>query len=413
MDLQVLLRFPPKIIAGLLSGDLQLWGGTVRNTANGQIVALLQEGGSIGSNPNLSGGLLKTLLDASGGGIASSVTGALNTAVTAPSYFLIMQQLQGLTSLINLVGGIGVLNLAVTAISTTVLLNRLGALEQSIEGLYKHVSREFSQDRQIKIEAAIHAATDALNMDNPSNRNFQANAAIDKLFAARQHIWREVDTLKGSLGYTNNQLMQHNILQAMQIDTLRSRCLLEIDELPRAKTYLSDKLEAYRETSRLLIHRHLGKHRAVYFHKSVRETDLFRYLAIEFWLRNDGNRLLEILLSNRHDFWNQEVAEDSRIAKLKRARRVPLPYRKKDDSEDHLHLDALTQSELLIENYQRFRGFRAEIEAIERLGITYSEWEKRQEVAMAQEDISLAEHDDYVLLVDQQWLAEQSDSTAA
>ena len=414
MDLEVLLRFPPNIIAGLLSGEFKLWGGVVRNAANGQIVALLREGGSIARNPNLGGGLLKTLLDASSGGLASAVTGAVNTSVTAHSHFLIVQQLQGLTSLVCIVGGIGVLNLAATAISAAVLLNRLRDVERAIEGLYEHISREFSQDRQVKLEAAIHAATDALNMDGPHNRNLQANFAIDKLFAARQHIWLDLDTLKGSPNdAANNQLMQNNILQSMQLDSLRSRCLLEINELSRAKAYLVDTLEAYRETSRLLVHRHLGEHRAVYFHKSVPESDLCRYLAVEYWLRADGDRLLELLLANRHDFWNRDIADESRVAKSDKARRVPLPNRRKGESDDHPHIDALTQSELLIENYQRFRGFHAEIEAIERLGITHSEWEKRQEEALAKVEIDLAEYDDYALLVDKAWLAEHSDQCNA
>ena len=300
-----------------MSGELKLWGGVVRIAANGQIVALLQEGGSIASNPNLSGGLLKTLLDASSGGLASTVTGAVNSAVTAHSHFLFMQRLQGLTSLVSIVGGIGVLNLAATVISTAILLKRLSDLERAIEGLYEHVTREFSQDRQVHLEAAIHAATDALIMDVPNNRNLQANFAIDKLFAARQHIWREVDTLKGSPNdAANNQLMQNNILQSMQLDSLRSRCLLEINELSRAKAYLVGTLEAYRETTRLLIHRHLGEHRAVYFHKSVPESDLFRYLAVEYWLRSDEDRLLELLLANRHDFWNRDIADESKVTKL-------------------------------------------------------------------------------------------------
>lgn len=413
MDLEVLLRFPPKIIAGLLSGELRLWGGVVRNAANGQIVALLQEGGSIASNSNLGGGLLKTLLDASSGGLASTVTGAVNAAVTAHSHFLIMQQLHGLTALVGIVGGIGVLNLAVSVISTGILLKRLADLERAIEGLYEHVSKEFSQDRQVKMEAAIHAATDALNMDDPYNRNLEAHFAIGQLFAARQHIWRDIDMLKGSLGFANNQLMQNNILQAMQLDTLRSRCLLEIDEVRRAKDYLLDRLRAYSETSRLLIHRHLGVHRAVYFHKSVRETDLFRYLAIERWLCEDEHRLLQIILANRHDFWNHDVADDSRIVKPNRSHRVHLPFRKKDDSDENPHIDALTQSELLIENYRRLQGMHAEVEAIERLGITHAEWEQQQDEALAKAEINLAEHQDYVLLVDKQWLAQQPDSTVA
>ena len=82
------------------------------------------------------------------------------------------------------------------------------------------------------------------------------------------------------------------------------------------------------------------------------------------------------------------------------SRRVHLPNRSKGESEDHPHIDVLTQSELLIENYQRFQGFYAEIEAIERLGIKHSEWEKQQREALERAEINLANHDDYVALVD-------------
>ena len=403
--IEVMLEVAPRIALGLASGQLERVGGVVREAGSKQVVMWLREGGLIESNPDLAGGLLKAVLQASSGGMVSTFTGAANLAATARSHYMIMQGLGALTNLVGVVGGIGVLNLAATTVSTTILLKRLSELERGIEGLYEHISREFSADRQVKLEAAIHAATDALNMDGPLNRNLQANSAIDKLFAARQHIWREVDALKGSSGDSaNNQLMQNNILQAMQLDSLRSRCLLEINELPRAKAYLVDKLESYRETSRLLVHRLLGEHRAVYFHKSVQESDLFRYLAIEFWLHAKGDRLLEILLANRHDFWNQEVADESKIAKPGKARRVHLPNRSKGESEDHPHIDALTQSELLIENYQRFQGIQAEIEAIERLGITHSEWEKQVDEALSIADVKLEDYNDYVLLIDQEFL---------
>ncbi len=401
MLLEVALEVPLVIAKGLASGQLERVGGVVRDIASKHVVMWLREGGQIDSNTDLAGGLLKTVLQASSGGMASTLTGAVNLAATARSHYMIMQELRALTNLVGIVGGIGVLNLAATAISTAILLKRLSDLERAIEGLHDHVSREFSQDRQVKLESAIHAATDALSMDSPHNRKLQANSAIDKLYAARQHIWREVDTLKGSSrDAAYNQLMQNNILQAMQLDSLRSRCLLEINELSRAKAYLAENLADYRETSRLLVHRHLGEHRAVYFHKSVTEIDLFRYLAIEYWLRKDGDVLLDILLANRHDFWNKEVAEDSKITRSGMSRRVHLPNRSKGESEDHPHIDVLTQSELLIENYQRFQGFYAEIEAIERLGIKHSEWEKQQREALERAEINLANHDDYVALVD-------------
>ena len=401
MLLEVALEVPNSIAWGLATGSLERVGGVVRDVSSKHIVMWLRDGGQLASNPDLAGGLLKTVLQASSGGMVSTLSGTANLAITARSHYMIMQELQALTNLVGFVGGIGVLNLAATAISTAILLKRLSDLERAIEGLYEHVSREFSQDRQVKLEAAIHGATDALNMDNHNNRSFQANSAINKLFKARQHVWREVDTLKGSApDAASNQLMQNNILQAMQLDSLRSRCLLEIDEISLAKAYVADKLEAYRETSRLLIHRHLGVHRAVYFHKSVTESDLLRYLAIEYWMRTDGDVLLEILLGNRHDFWNSDVAEESKITGSGKSRRVHMPGRSKEASEQYPHIEALTLSELLIENYQRFRGFHAEIEAIERLGIKHSEWKTQQDEALAKAEINLADYDDYVALID-------------
>ena len=414
MLLEVALDIPEYIAKRIASGELERVGGVVRDAVSKQVVMWLQEGGQIESNPDLAGGLLRTVIQATAGGTASTLAGAANLAATARSHFVIMQELQALTNLVGIVGGIGMLNFAATAISTAILLKRLSDLERAIEGLYKHVSREFSRDRQVNLEAAIHAATDSLNMDNLRNRNLQANAAIRELFAARRHVWREVDLLKrGPADAVNNQLIQNNILQAMQLDSLRSRCLLEIDEFSRAKAYLADNLDSYREISRELVHRHLGEHRAMYFHKSVLESDLRRYLAIEFWLRADGDRLFEILLANRHDFWNQDVAEESKIVKPGKARRSLVPNRSKDEAEDCPHIDALTQSELVIENYQRIQGFQMEIEAIERLGIPHSEWVKQQDEALAKAEINLAEHDDYVLLIDKEWLAEQPDSNLA
>ncbi|MCY4018757.1 MAG: hypothetical protein OXG39_05065 [Chloroflexi bacterium] len=414
MLLEVALEIPSKIAMGLANGSLERVGGVVRDVTNKQVVMWLREGGQIASNPDLAAGLLKTVLQASSGGAARPLGVAANAAFAARSNYLLFQQLEALTNLVEFVSAIAVLDLAASAISAAIVLERIGDLEKRIEGLYKHISSEFSHDRRVKLEAAIHAATDALNMDNSDNKRFQANTAINRLYEARQHIWLEIETLKGSSSdVTNNQLMQDNILQAMQLDQIRGRCLLLLDETSRATAYLSMNLEAYRETSRLLVHRHLGEHRAVFFHKSVSEYDLKRYLAIETWLMPSEDRLWEILLANRHDFWNRDVDKDPKIAKHGKFSQISLPYLKKDETEDSPLLQVLTMSELLIENYQRFRGYLAEVAAIERLGITASSWEQQQKSALSKAGVDLAEHDDYVLLVDKEWLAKQSDTTAA
>ncbi len=413
-QIQVMLEVPLKIAVGLASGQLERMGGVIVDRGSKQVVAWLREGGQISNNSDLAAELLRSVLQASSSGAARPLAAAANAAFAVRSNYLLFQSLEALSNLVEFATAIAVLDLAATAFSAAIVLKRIRDLEKRIERLYKHISSEFSRDRQVKLEAAIHTASDALNMHNPDSKSFHANSAIIRLFEARQHIWREVEMLKGSSsGATNNQLMQDNLLQAMHLDTLRGRCLHEIDQVGLATAYLSDKLEAYRETSRLLVHRHLGEHRAVFFHKSVSERDLKRYLAIETWLRPSEDRLWEILLANRQDFWNNDVGKDPKIAKGGKFSHLSLPYHRKGEPEDSTLLQVLTRSEILIENYQRFRGDIAELRSIERFGITATEWEQQQEEALARAEINLSEHDDYVLLVDKEWLAEQSDTTAA
>ena len=207
-----------------------------------------------------------------------------------------MQQFSTLTNLVTLVGGIGVLNIATTVVSTAIVLKRIGDLEQAIKSLDAKIAQQFAQARQVKMEAAIQAANNAFDMNGAGNREFMARTAVLDLFNARQHVWREIDILKASSPESeNNRLMQKNIEQAMHLDSLYIRCLLALDNAALAKTYLQDRLSDYRETSRNLVHRHLGTHRGAYFHHSMRESDLLRYVSVEYWLRAEENRLWEVL----------------------------------------------------------------------------------------------------------------------
>ena len=398
LPLEVVFDVPPAIVRGLATGALERVGGVIRETGSKQVVMWLREGARIADNSNLAGGVLKSLLNVGSGGLTGVAFGALDAMVAANRHNQIMQQFSTLTNLVTVVGGIGVLNIATTVVSTAIVLKRINDLEQAIKSLDVEIAQQFAQDRQVKMEAAIHAADNAFDMNGAGNREFMALTAVLELFKARQHIWREIDTLKASSPDSeNNELMQKNLEQAMHLDSLYSRCLLALENSALAKTYLEYKLIDYRETSRNLVHRHLGTHRAAYFHHSVMESDLRRYIAIEHWLKADENLLMEILLGNRRDFWNKDVADEKNI--------------KKPGMDSFI--DALTQSELLIENQRRFEGILAEIEATERLRVTNTEWEKQQEDALAKAEVNLSELDDYVLLVDKEWLAEQTDTNAA
>ena len=398
LPLEVVFDVPPEIVRGLAIGALERVGGVIRETGSKQVVLWLREGGKIADNSHLAGGVLRSLLNVGSGGLTGVAFGALDAIVATNRHSQIMQQFSSITHLVTMVGGIGVLNIATTAVSTAIILKRINDLEKAIKDLGAGIAKVFATDRQVKMDTAINAANLALTMAGEDDRRSHAHLAIDRLYEARQQIWLEIDTLKASSPEAeNNELMQKNLEQAMHLDSLYARCLLEIDNFALAKNFLASEHIDYRETSRSLVHRHLGIHRAVYFHHSVEESDLLRYIAIEHWLRAHENRILEILRANRRDFWKKDIADEKNIKKLGKDR----------------YIDALTQSELLIENYSRYEGFLAEIEAIERLKISHSDWEQQQEEALARAEINLAEHDDYVLLVDSEWLAEQSDTAAA
>ena len=398
LPLEVVFDVPPEIVRGLATGALERVGGVIREQGSKQVVMWLREGGQLANNSNLAGGVLKSLLNAGSGGLTGVAFSAFDAVVAANRHNQIMQQFSTLTNLITMVGGIGVLNIATTVVSTAIVLKRISDLEQAIKSLDAEIAQQFAQDRQVKLEAAIHAADNAFDMNGVGNREFMAQTAVLELLKAQKHIWREIDTLKASSPDSeNNRLMQKNLEQAMHLDSLYVRCLLALDNTALAKTYLQDRLLDYRETSRSLVHRHLGTHRGAYFHHSVKESDLLRYVSVEYWLRAEENRLWEILLANRRDFWNKDVADEKNI--------------KKPGLDSFV--DALTQSELLIENQRRFEGILAEIEATERLGVIHSQLEKQQEEALARAEVNLAEHDDYVLIVNREWLDEQSHTVAA
>lgn len=408
MLFKVLLEFPPKIAIGLLTGEYKRWGGVIRDAANGRIVAHLREGKRIADEAEIASKLVQSALQVSSG----NAIGAVNLAATALSHRQIMSQLFRLQTLVGLVGAIGVIDLGLSALSLAVLLDRLKKLEKEIHGLYEHVSLEHRNDRDAKLHAAMTAAEHATEMDKAENRESQARFAINALNEARPHVWRDVTALYGSAPTPeNNQVMLSNLIQTMRLDTLLLDCFMTIDELAMARQYLEMRIAEYDETTRWLVHKCLGDRRAAFFHQgTVSDENFYRYIAVEQWLRDRDDILLELVLANRPDFWNTEVIDGGDGGKKRLKALGRLSIRKTNDNDEMIiQQTALDQAELLIENLERLRGFKAEIEAIERLSLSAVEWKTEINTSLDEAGINLAEHNDYVLLVDKEWLAEQTD----
>ena len=382
LPIEVVLEVPPAIVKGLADGTLERVGGVIREAGSKQIVAWLREGGKIASNPDILTGLLQAA-----GGVGSVATGILNTAVSAHSHHLIMQALaqQGL-----MLGTLGVLNIAISGCNLLVMINRFQALNQRINEIYERTAEEFNRDRQIHLESTLANCRDMVEAEGDSYRR-DAPRLNQDLDNARRHILRDVDDLN-----KNSQLhmVQDYLLLAMQVDISRIRCFLEIDEHKLARDRLKECLKDYQNRTREFVHKLLGAHHARYFHKSISDEDLERYIRIEGWLNHGKDDvLMDVIKKYRRDFWNQDAIQDIIPGRS-------LPGRPSEEPTQHLL--ALAQAELLIENVQRLEGFEDELDAIERLGL--AEWEALTDKA----DVNIGEHNDYVLLVDKDVLARLS-----
>ena len=378
-SIEVLLEVPPAIAQGLANGTLERVGGVIREVGNKQVVAWLREGGKIASNPNILTG-----------GLGSVATSLLNTAVSAHSHHLIMQALarQGM-----LIGTMGILNIAISGYTLYILNRRINHLGKQI----KKIAAEFDRDRWNKLASALESMRDVAEAEGDSYK-LDVPRLNERLNEGRKHILDKVeDRLGDSIDSKQGQIAQDYLLLAMQVDTMRIRCYLETDEHKMARDRLKERLEDYRNRTREFVHKLLGVHHARYFHKSVIDEDLERYIRIEGWLNHGKDDvLMDVIKKYRGDFWNQDAIQDIIPGRSLPGRPTEEPIH---------HLTALAQAELLIENFQRLEGFEGELDAIERLGL--KEWEdlNNADVFNIKDDFNIAEHNDYVLLVDRDMFA--------
>ena len=414
LPLEVVFDVPPEIVRGIASGALERVGGVIRETGSKQVVMWLREGGQIADNSNLANGVLRSLLDVGSGGLTSVAFNTLDAVVAANRHNQIMQQFNSLTNLVGLVGGIAVVNLGVSVISLAVLVKRFRDIEKQLEGLYEELQKDRDDYLQAGLEAAQDAATAAFNGDAENKRDY-ALQAINRLRQARRPILDKATETQSS---ENVDLHLAYLSQAVQVDSVLVRCYLEIDDSANAKRHLNQALVDYRKRMKFAVNKLLGIHRAVYFHHTVTDEDLWRYVGIRKWLSDRDVELTfllqEAMFADRHDFWNPAVVSEINGPEKRRSIRERLSPKAKSNLEMlPMHLLALAKSGMLIENFKRLDGLQTEIEAIERLGISSSDWEQQQEEALEMAKVNLEVHDDFVLLINQEWLAQQSDSFAA
>lgn len=433
--IEVMLKVPLKIAAGLASGQLERVGGVIREAGSKKIVAFLREGGKFKHSNDpaaLPKFLFQSLLQgkdlAEIGGSASitrqlqrlhgalgivasgsNAVGVFNLAATARSHYLINLRLQAIQNMLSFTTRLSMLQLSLSGFGLLMMINRFAHLEQLLNEIKGEIVDSVDSLIKSKIKVGMESALECARVvSEASDRDYRIAVAANLDFLlvnAREHCMTELQSKlekKSWSGSIEEALLNHK--QAMHLDETRTRTFLEIGENNLADSAIKKSLELHRKQSKRIICKLLGeqKQRAVYFNDKVSDSDLHRYLLIEQWLRGKEDILWEIVHEQRKLFWDNEA-----IKALAPAGGIVLPGTAAPKAPTQ-HLNALEQAEEVIENFQRFEGFALELDALSRLSISPKDWDEMHNtdntVFVNEADVNLDEHNDYVLLVERDYL---------
>ena len=410
LPLEVVFEVPSEIFRGLATGALERVGGVIRESGSKKVVAWLREGGRIADNPNLADGFLRSFLNVGSGGLTNAGFGALDLVVSSHRHNQVMQQLMRLERLQVLSAGIGVANIAVSALSLAILLKRLNKLESKIDGLYEYIREEIRASKEAELNAAIDATQNAFNMKHFKNKEWQAHNAIDHFNKVRSFMLADLGkVLKESAALRDRAF---GLVQAIEIDSMLTRVHLEIDELDSAKYRVDQSVDEHHSRVREMVGICLGDDRQAYFldTEAISTDDLKRFVAIEDWLHGrddewknntDDSPLMKVLDKYRESLRNTKLFPTQSDGGL-RARTL-----RQNEEAIVPPVERLLCAELLIEKYEGLEGLQAELKAIASLSATsdgkWNQWQDEQSKALKRAKINLAEHNDYVLLVDEEY----------
>ena len=172
------------------------------------------------------------------------------------------------------------------------------------------------------------------------------------------------------------------------INMLAARCSFDVGDQKIAISRLDKGLVDLRPRLDRLVLRLVGKQHAVYFHKSVSDEYLDRYIQIQTWLHGNKDIWEKVIKSARRGFWNEKAIK--RLFRTARRFLYTWPKLRKKP----FYRNAIPRAELLIESFQRFESFAIELKSVDRLSL---DLEQLCEDAVSR----LAVHDDYVLVIDE------------
>ncbi|MCY4020294.1 MAG: hypothetical protein OXG39_12880 [Chloroflexi bacterium] len=366
-SISVHLEVPKRIEMGLESGTMERVGGVVRNSGNKRIVAWLREGGKIGQAAEPAAGLLERVMSLSGSRYASLgkvVSGAFPLLSIAMAGYTLLEHIEGIR-----------------------------AHEAEIEHIFDRVTVEFQRDREVDLFATLDYAENVFATGSDELKREAVAFVAYALAVSRSQL---VKDLEGQLGAETSEkqlarTLSYQVL-AMKVCAMSVRVRLEVGEEEAAIDWLSKCVTGHKKLARNFVRKWIGNRPALYFHESVSDEHLERFLDIERWLHERRDVLKEVIFQNRKYFWNDKAIEALYTRSGLNTVLMEEPF----------YLVSLPHAEILIENFQRLQGFELELKS---LRSSFKEWE-------AFNSSLIDNHDGYVMLVSDEQSAGTNESSS-
>lgn len=331
------LEVPEFIGTGLSDGTMERVGGVIRYSDNQQTIAWLRRGGQMGQVAESAAGLLESV---------TSLSGTKNLALG--------QLLASVTP---------ILNISMAGFSLVEHIAGIRAHEAEIDRIFDRISEEFQRDRGVSLLAALDYAENAFLVNNDEYKQEAVAKVNFELAVARGQLIEDLDQmLSAEVNPTNIELAVSYQVIAMKVCAMGTRLRLEIGEQKAAIDWLSKCVSDHKTSARSFVKRWLGKFPALFFHESVSDEYLDRFLDIERWLRQKHDVVRDVIKDNRRSFWNGEAINALYTPGRINRRLLEKPF----------YLDAIPPAEILIENFQRLQGFELELKS---MCVPFHEWE--------------------------------------
>lgn len=343
----VMLEIPKYMLEGLKSGKYERVGGVVRDVHTKQIVGWLREAE----------------------GLKATVINTLN--ILGPA-----------ASVLNL--GLSTATLAVVYERTKMLEERLKEAQKTLDKVDMHIEIMF----YATLRSALDMARNALQMEDPSNRRSAAMTAINQLIQA----WNHYVPLADEHLKLKSQVADEYLLTLFIISVAEARCYLELGELASARQRMQEHASLLRPRVESYIKNLLTDNPVVYLHPLLKDNvDLRRLTRIYRWFDASQDessvfdQLREPLFAFKMDdekwinnlppaIWQPGVDLPPRLDVIRIVFGTPATGTSLSERVAVRLQHALAEMETMIESYDRFEAYQAEIQFVQESQLTFQQW---------------------------------------